>query len=1817
MYFFFRILFIFLLLLCVQIINSLDNDANLEVNNCPQMEPNMTNLINPNDPRCLNFNINDVESVFNRYPLEEVYNLTNPNLVIIMADNSSDAVNLAKFLSNNNKLLPHKYHNKTKFWHKLNSTEYEFIVKNFQAYENQNKSMTFIVYPRNIDDKFLAAKLVAESVSQVETVQLILTLPHFADEKLDVRVRRIFEFAGDMLKNVKKYRGSYCLVVTNNGEDESIAKDIGQMNKGERIYEKLEPKIKVVKEIQEIGGRIRRNVEKIRRKKRIEESSGVIQEASETSLEADEKLQFNEGIKETSGKSLKTDEELKFNEGIEETNGKKPKTDEELQFNEGINETSGKSLKPDEELKSNETIKETSETNLKINGDLQSNEMTKETNEQNPKVNEEPVEFFKKIKEPNDKININIRKLYIDLINKYANNGNTSSKYLAKMINEQNIIIGEFTSTGQRKLINHLYNMERLSANIYDHESRLHQFLECSSNSINKKLNSPIRSLISRIHSKLTDNESNLTTLTSVFTVTKNFNIANKSLSTFFNCIHNNMNIFLKKCSDKLAHDLKPLEIDLVDFIEINDLFSTLCWLEKLFIVIEIEHNNIPIKWITIVENFLQQLKYPTNWYWNLQRIFNDIEPKRDSLSLDEIDIQLDNLIREITINGNYNFSFMINAIRIVRDDLRKKPIKISCHRESIVKLQVTGELLRFSEILNATSDCQDYKILEIFALEKIIIDQDLIAIGEEILVSIFAPIWEVVMNRRIILDGASRNLTNDDYMTPKGKNGNTHTNRNGIHGLAGFPGGPAGSFYGIAEKIIGQENLTISLNGGNGSNGQNGGDGANGEDGETPSASYIHSMFNYYHCNWLNNYQVNYRVNHSSFLKHYIPLFSTNGIAFSYRSKCYIHGLNGFPGGNGGNGGVIGKGGSAGDFHIYPLDINKLPIIVMAKNGSDGKYGIGGRKGLGGSTRMVTIYNENYFEHKIENNETCERANWGKDGRDNYSILGSKIKKESEIKQTFAQTVNLYKRYILTMGEKYEKLYRQIIGKREIIESYDTFALVNELIDLEYYYFRINKKNATLFMYRSWKERLIYYSWHRKEGERTEDYTALLRNLDRMISEKIQRLETNSNERSVFMLKDYLAQCNKMGEYLHNARTVVRIKMINSNFIRDYDDKVKEAQEIIQEKLQKDIQQMNSNLKGETEMLLRKIASLTERERKNSEALEKKSIAMDGRIVAKSVNEIFELINSVLGFINPALATIGRKISAAGSIVQNFIDETADSSIVEVAIPNVVDRSREFFDNWVDMKYEIEKISLENSLEMIEEKKRELRENGDDVKPLDSVASSIIELKDEKILGNDVMKLLDDKLIKEESLWKKLNVNKKFIYNGALKAIEQIRTFTRMKQMLGDLSDKFEDVKNKRQMKEISDKIHNAFEKTINLRNFKEDIYMKMIPLIEKIRDDTDINGKYSESSIAYLDFKKFQMKEYFQEILEQLELFIKQFKLESLFATTMKNMHDVIDMVLSTYERIQEYVDTMKKANYERDLSLAPFDVTYIKNTELSLQLAKMINIIYANNVLDNYNKWISSFRQYIFPFADNFIVHDSSFIELRGIFPKAEEASKILHLLGEKLSRKRAEFNEFEKTNNAKFGYNLPPFYVWENNSNQNEIQQILEGKTINLYADIIEHKILNAVKFRDIWLRLRLIDSTLSDEELRNDIKGFSFKLTHLGDSYYRCDNEVYLISSNSHLFENVYNSLDENDDEENEFHEDDDNNLNEKQKGDYLLSPYATWKIELISRDVDKNFDNLRKYHSKINIELVGFGRYTDRHLDICQSNLTKYYEKVW
>lgn len=1001
-------------------------------------------------------------------------------------------------------------------------------------------------------------------------------------------------------------------------------------------------------------------------------------------------------------------------------------------------------------------------------------------------------------------------------------------------------------------------------------------------------------------------------------------------------------------------------------------------------------------------------------------------------------------------------------------------------------------------------------------------------------------------------------------------------------------------------------ENLTISLNGGNGGNGQNGGDGANGEDGETPSRNYIQTMFNNYLCKWMNDYQIDYFVNHSSVLRYHVPPFGVYVIR--YLDECFIYGLSGFPGGNGGDGGTNGAGGSAGDFRFYSIGSSTIPLKVLLQNGTNGACGIGGRHGLGGYTHKVTIHNKNYSDKEIIENKTDDHARDGRDGNNNTSTLGTKLDKFTNSVQTFPQTVNLYKRYLLANlqsknNDKYLKFYQNLISNRSIINTYDTMSLVDELTDLEDYYYRTSVKKETLFAYKSWRERLVHYSLNRKEDEKTVEYTALLRNLSRIVSDKIQLLEDNSNERLVFMITDYSSQCS-LSKSLQNARTVLSVKQINHNFIKECDDKVNEAQEIIQEKLHKNIE-LNQNLRGETEMLLGRITNLIERERKQRQELIEKSQKLESHLIGQGINEIFQMINTVLGVINPALGKIGTKFTTAGSIPQNIIDETSD-----VAIP-IPDKSHEFFNNWLDMKSKQEQLFLTNCLDLIDSKKREIVNSGGNVEPLESLSSSLQNLNGDTALTSQI----DDKLTKELTLWERLNLSKGHIYDDALNAIGQIRTFTRVKQMLGDLSEKFDDIRDPRHLNELSREIHQAFEKTVNLRNFKEEIYRRLVPLIRKIRNEMDFGGNLKES-VVYLDLKKFQMREYFRQVLERVAIFIDRFKLKAMFEETMGDMKNVIDMVLGTYERIQEYVDTMKKANYEYDLYLAPFDLTYVKDPKLSMALAKMMQTIYANNVLDNYTKWMISFKQYIFPFAEDFLDYYSLVLPpLRGLLARAEEAGNHVKHLGEKLLRKRAEFVEFERTYRGKFGLNLSPFHIWNNSHYMMEIKRILEGETVTLFADIFQHKIMNAVKFREIWLRVSLVNSSVVDDEnLRNDLRGFAFKLVHEGDSYYRCDDGVYLVTTNSSLFERVYSSLDDD-----EFRVNDDDNsagFPGRQKSDYLLSPYATWRIQLISRDANKNLQMLRKYISKVNLELVGLGRYTDRPLKICTTNLTKYYEKV-
>lgn len=111
-------------------------------------------------------------------------------------------------------------------------------------------------------------------------------------------------------------------------------------------------------------------------------------------------------------------------------------------------------------------------------------------------------------------------------------------------------------------------------------------------------------------------------------------------------------------------------------------------------------------------------------------------------------------------------------------------------------------------------------KFIEIFCLNNLFLDADIDKTGKEAQVSLIAPKWHIIGNRKIILNGV--NASPYAYIGMDGKVGSV----NGEHGKPGKPGISAGRVLCIGNTFLHSQALEIHMNGGNGGSGQHGGKG-------------------------------------------------------------------------------------------------------------------------------------------------------------------------------------------------------------------------------------------------------------------------------------------------------------------------------------------------------------------------------------------------------------------------------------------------------------------------------------------------------------------------------------------------------------------------------------------------------------------------------------------------------------------------------------------------------------------------------------------------------------------------------------------------------------------------------------------------------------------------------------------------------------------------------------------------------------------------------------------------------------------------------
>ena len=434
---------------------------------------------------------------------------------------------------------------------------------------------------------------------------------------------------------------------------------------------------------------------------------------------------------------------------------------------------------------------------------------------------------------------------------------------------------------------------------------------------------------------------------------------------------------------------------------------------------------------------------------------------------------------------------------------------KLCINMRKGTKLQIKGEKVRLTDV-DLESCKSEVRFIEIFSLKTVLINTDLNLVGKALQVAIIAPTWQVLGNRIINLNGTD----GKPFTIVKAKDGSKDGNKRGRNGLAGLPGSPAGSFYGISNRIINRENLFIFANGGSGGPGQHGGDGVQGDEGETykndPKLSCSNRTKNCTIDGWRAE-----KINSKT-----VSRLSSPRVSISVTRETYqVFGTKGGRGGRGGNGGIGGIGGKGGNIIMYERDnLEKMSPIIPTANGKEGLGGKGGKGGLGGKNgKFKKVECERgqkaYIYEAIEDNSDPGYASDrnGEDGKVGTSLRRRNQPMNSIIAQNFPSTVNEYKLYARLYladpdfkGKHVLFQFYNLLSVSEIADTYDTLSLVEEFTGLELQYFKLKKQVNLTSSYQSLRKRIQNYAKKLNEtAESSEEYKRIIRDMDRDIAGK------------------------------------------------------------------------------------------------------------------------------------------------------------------------------------------------------------------------------------------------------------------------------------------------------------------------------------------------------------------------------------------------------------------------------------------------------------------------------------------------------------------------------------------------------------------------------------------------------------------------------------------------------------------------------------------------------------------------------------------
>lgn len=246
-----------------------------------------------------------------------------------------------------------------------------------------------------------------------------------------------------------------------------------------------------------------------------------------------------------------------------------------------------------------------------------------------------------------------------------------------------------------------------------------------------------------------------------------------------------------------------------------------------------------PSIFVETLTNYIERLEISRKWYDFLAILYENISEKPSLQSIiTEVKLHLDYAMRpsdlnldKLMINFNESHNNLYTTIRDVElTELELRAFKklldvllcnvsIMCPPNNTTKMFVRGTFVRTSQIIS--HKCwPNAMYIEIFALDKIIIDSDISKNGEGVQIVMIAPKWQMVKNQKCTLNGMDKmgeTVRASDGVVPSGR---------GKDGAKGSDGDNGGDFFGIYDIFENEQQWTIETNGGRGADGQRGGNG-------------------------------------------------------------------------------------------------------------------------------------------------------------------------------------------------------------------------------------------------------------------------------------------------------------------------------------------------------------------------------------------------------------------------------------------------------------------------------------------------------------------------------------------------------------------------------------------------------------------------------------------------------------------------------------------------------------------------------------------------------------------------------------------------------------------------------------------------------------------------------------------------------------------------------------------------------------------------------------------------------------------------------